>query len=81
MNIKYDLIPDTDKFYRVTVNGDFLGEVRKVYFGTSSHGWMILPDGYVQVAKSRLCYNTRKEATAALIDFLRNPHKRSLVEG
>lgn len=77
---KFELVPGTDAFYRITVDGNFLGQVRKVYTGRSTHLWTVAPVNYQERTTQRVCYNTRNEARQALIGW-HQTGRRSLVEG
>lgn len=77
---KFELVPGTDAFYRITVSGVYLGQVRKVYTGRSSHLWTLAPHNYVERTTQRVCYGTRNKARDALIEYSLAP-RTSLVEG
>lgn len=80
MRVRFFKFLGTDGQYAVRANGDYIGDVHKVYRGRTIAGWTVHPEGYVQRTTLRVGYATRREAAEALIAYCRTG-KASLVEG
>lgn len=81
MAVKALKIAGTDSQYEVHEFNQFLGKVSKCWTGRSSYLWVIDPQIGVP-CKTRVGYDTKKEAVAALVAFHEScGTRRSLVTG